>query len=1166
MTIPLLVKRSLAAILLIIAIVLQGTTSVLAGTTGAISGTVTDASSQKPIPGARVTVTSPSGTASATADPSGRFAFLSLAPDTYNVSVAATGTYDAYSLSGVTVQADQTLNVQLTPPLRLTRIGSVTSRSSSALVKPGTTADVYSINAATQDKASQLGGGGTLNSAYSAISSVPGVFVAPNQVGYIGAGPTLSIRGGDYDQIGYELDGIPVNRSFDNYPSGQLSSLGQQEVQVYTGATPANAEAEGISGYINQVIRTGSAPAYRSLDLAAGAPAYYNRIAFETGGANPSRTFSYYVGLGAYNQDYRFFDQFNGASLDRYYGSPLAPCNSATISQAVAPSCYGPQGQDYTNGGATPAYVLGPVQAFGQAETQSRDTVANFHFGIPRKDGSRDDVQFLYDNNHLSNYGYDSTNDQGGTAFLNAIGLGTPFYLDGFQTTLPYGTLLGQNYTGGSVKQFNFPNSSVGRPLDDPIPANARDEFVNDQAVVKLQYQHNFGSSAFFRIYGYTSYTDWMNNGPQTAYSDYLGFDPVDYQLASHARGLSFQFSDQVNSKNLVSFQGSYVTANSFRFNDSGYGHGNGTVGYLVDSSNPANGICYSNGGATAAPGCLYATNPATGAAIPFQTFTLQQALTNTVTPATGTCGGGPCEYLVVGGGAAGSYNTVVPRFSALSLTDDFRPTDKLAINLGLRYDLFQFLGSDTTNGGLARELYYNAWNLTHPGLQEFNVPSQEFAYPEFQPRLGFTYTLDPTSVVRASYGRYAQAPNAAFEQYNYLQPNAPASLANFVKFGIGDTPGHEIRPEVSNNYDVSLEHQFGRDVSIKLTPFLRKTQDQIQNFFLDQKTSFVSGLNVGRQTSQGLEFEADKGDFSRDGIAARLSFTYTNSYVQYDREPNGTSIVDPINAAISNFNAFTRSGGGSPCYTTGGAAAPACGAGTVANPYYNQAPGGLLGTNDKFPTFDQFPGAIGTVADTFGAPYVLTLLAQYKKGPLSVTPSLQFNGGVRFGTPENTPGINPAACTGVLPGSVAGDPRYPVGAPGGQPYDYTTCGTSFADGTPVVIPDPATGHFDGLGEFVAPNFLQANLQVSYTVNKRLTFVSTLSNLYTRCYGGHLPAGLTVAGACGYGLTFGAGAGPQPIGNQYNPGYAIQPFLNRAYDPTFNTIPFNAYFEARIKI
>ena len=99
----------------------------------------------------------------------------------------------------------------------------------------------------------------------------------------------------------------------------------------------------------------------------------------------------------------------------------------------------------------------------------------------------------------------------------------------------------------------------------------------------------------------------------------------------------------------------------------------------------------------------------------------------------------------------------------------------------------------------------------------------------------------------------------------------------------------------------------------MKLTPFLRKTQDQIQNFYLDQKTGFQSGLNVGRQTSQGVELEVDKGDFSRNGLAARLSFTYTNSYINYTKLDNGGTIIDGFNANIAQYNGFTKAGGGAP-------------------------------------------------------------------------------------------------------------------------------------------------------------------------------------------------------------------------------------------------------------
>ena len=73
-------------------------------------------------------------------------------------------------------------------------------------------------------------------------------------------GSVVYIRGGNYDQIGYEFDGVPVNRSFDNYPGSTAGTLGQQELQVYTGGGTAGESASGLAGFINQVIKTGTFP------------------------------------------------------------------------------------------------------------------------------------------------------------------------------------------------------------------------------------------------------------------------------------------------------------------------------------------------------------------------------------------------------------------------------------------------------------------------------------------------------------------------------------------------------------------------------------------------------------------------------------------------------------------------------------------------------------------------------------------------------------------------------------------------------------------------------------------------------------------------------------------------------------------------------------------
>ena len=141
---------------------------------------------------------------------------------------------------------------------------------------------------------------------------MPGAYVPPNQVG---VNQTVYIRGGYYDQIGYEYDGVPINRSFDNYPGNSETTLGQQELQIYTGGGEADANATGLAGFINQVIKTGTYPGYATGGLAFGTPTFYHDARVEAGGSTPDRMFSYYVGVSGTNQDLRYFDQFNGASL-----------------------------------------------------------------------------------------------------------------------------------------------------------------------------------------------------------------------------------------------------------------------------------------------------------------------------------------------------------------------------------------------------------------------------------------------------------------------------------------------------------------------------------------------------------------------------------------------------------------------------------------------------------------------------------------------------------------------------------------------------------------------------------------------------------------------------------------------------------------------------------
>ncbi len=447
-------------------------------------------------------------------------------------------------------------------------------------------------------------------------------------------------------------------------------------------------------------------------------------------------------------------------------------------------------------------------------------------------------------------------------------------------------------------------------------------------------------------------------------------------------------------------------------------------------------------------------------------------------------------------------------------------------------------------------------------------------SYSEIQPRIGGTFSVNPTTVVRASYGRYAQAPNSAFEQYDALQANQPNLLYNtygFQQYGFNSSL-HDVAPSVSNNYDLSLEHQFG-DTAIKLSPFLRKTQGQIQQFYLNVKTNFVSGLNVGKQTSSGVELEVDKGDFSRNGFAGKFSFTYTNSYINYTLLPNGTTVLDPINNNIKQYNAYTSycaanptdkrcAGGatqsgaaGSPCYTTGGGAVPAvggaCPVGDITNPYWNQPVQSLLDPNANYATYDIFPAGPETNSNAYGAPYVGTFILQYKHGPLAITPAMQFVGGQFYGAPAIGLGVAPDLCTNTI----AGTNRYSIYSCGGS-GGYSGVNPGYA----VSIPDFQTGRYDGIGGYREPNNFLLHMQISYDLSKRVSLVGTFANIYTACFGGS-KVPWAIGGACGYSPN-----NLLPIANNLNPGDATQPIVKNFYNPYFNTFPFNMYVEARVKL
>ena len=1242
---------------------------------------------------------SPSQTAAATTDAGGHFTILSLAPDTYTLNVTKQG-YQEVALPGEVVFADQTQQVAIVLPKALQTIAHVTAQGAGNLVKSGVGSDLYNVTAAQAAAAAPLGGGSNLNNAYSAMATVPGV-----QVNIGGAGWDFNaayVRGQNSYYTGYEYDGIPINRAFDNYNGSTESSLGLQELQVYTGGGPASVASAGTAGFINQVIKTGTFPGYATANLGIATNAFYHSAQVEVGGATPDRNFSYYAAFSGNNQAFRLIDGSNGASLMTPggifsgEGTGLNPAYNACVTftcQGVKPTC--PLLQAPLTGffaGTQPAgcWVYSNGISAASSLITDRENVVNFHIGIPKHNGLRDDVQLLWSASALNNYTYSSPNDIGTSVqqFSWSV-FGAPYaaptcnqtinpfggtftvkgcaptgatayasYADGVAYNLPFGTPIstGPGHTtnpsvylapGAPAHQFNGPIPLYDQSLS-PVS--------NDTGITKLQYTFALSSSAFLRAYGYTLYSDWQQGSP--LYGGTGGGVPstpaAQYLLFTHTAGGALEFNDQINDQNLIAADLNYTTASVIRFNNSSAIEGGNIspTGYMAKSGNGYQ--CYDPTAGTPVP-CLSSTYFDVGAGTFVRPPWRSSApfLPTVFAPAgSPAANAGATWDTLWQGNVTGARNSVGPRFTNASLSDQWRPNDKLLVNAAIRYDNFtydlpdstsaatQFYANQTSNFTCVRAannqvltfplaagqpppaaaLYVNGDcnaavaalfpAASHTGWVHPNGKTQDgTAAPNFtaaspgsynlnywQPRFSATYTQNPDTVWRASAGRFTQPPISASVQYLSASGDNRSLWNNMMNLGFY-SPFHPIPGISSAQYDLSFEkHLHGTDMSFKLTPFYTWVNQWQQQTFIG--AGFVTQVPVGVNRNYGLEFQFNKGDFSRNGFSGQFSFTYTNSKVQFQNEGLSTGGVVPnttiaLNQVIAQYNALTKSGGGAACYRAGSPVS--CNAkpivigsttyDVIQNPYYNQPGQGQLDPNGWYnPYSTAIAPNLNGIVSTYISPAVASLILNYRHDKWAITPSFQWQAGGFYGSPLDVNGYDPRACTlnsagsGITKVSPKTNPLQcnvlDINAPGLGQFGY------------FYIPNPQTGHFSAMGSYEQPSLITGNVQITYDVSPKVTLTGTFTNVFHTCFGGssfpwtsafapgpntcgYFPAG-GVLNTTVYPSNFYNGTG---INDRAANG-GVRPNYTQSYLPTLGNNgaiggtlqPFNFFINAQIKI
>ncbi|MBV8371382.1 MAG: TonB-dependent receptor [Candidatus Eremiobacteraeota bacterium] len=337
--------RLIATALLALFALIASFGPVSAATTGSISGTITDATTNKPVAGAAVVAASPSGRGTATTDANGFYNIYNLAPDTYTVSVAVKG-YNQVVVNGVTVVQDQNVKLDQVLTRALQQIGRTSARSGSNLVQPSQTADVYNVSPQQLTAAAGIGGHRTL---YDVIQTSAGVTST-------GVAGRPRIRGSDVGDVAWEFDGIPINDRLTGLFTTNLSIVGTQNVEVYTGGYSAQYGNAG-AGIINTVVKRGTYPASGSLTYTMQQPNSEHDIVAEYGSATPDNKWSWYGSLDYSNSDPVQFTQYQ----------PFINAISNGLSDSFPSTIY------------------------------SRDFVGNFHW----RPSGKDDVQLLLQSGNL---------------------------------------------------------------------------------------------------------------------------------------------------------------------------------------------------------------------------------------------------------------------------------------------------------------------------------------------------------------------------------------------------------------------------------------------------------------------------------------------------------------------------------------------------------------------------------------------------------------------------------------------------------------------------------------------------------------------------------------------------------------------------------------------